>query len=329
MRLFLTVFSLVVGLALSVHAECRGANLFSDLSESRRESLQAVSDAQPFSNGNFWRATRGEQSLIIVGTYHLDDPRHEPAITALTPLLAKSALLLVEGGPGEEAALIRAMAEDPSLTMIVSGPTLIDRLPPDTWKRLAVALKARGIPGVMAAKLQPWYATIILAIAPCALESGQMPAGLDKQLMDRAQQAGIPIRALEPYDTLFSIFDDLDERQELDMIEASLAMEGQSESLASTLADLYFAGSNRLMWELMRELGQDVPGADRAEVDADMALMEERLMTRRNRNWIPVIDKAAIQGPVMVAFGALHLSGQEGVLNLLAQDGWEITPLDF
>ena len=31
-------------------------------------------------------------------------------------------------------------------------------------------------------------------------------------------------------------------------------------------------------------------------------------------------------GPlVVVAFGALHLSGEDGVLNLLAQNGWAIT----
>ena len=58
-----------------------------------------------------------------------------------------------------------------------------------------------------------------------------------------------------------------------------------------------------------------------------MAKLEEALMISRNRAWIPVIEEAAAQGPVVAAFGALHLSGEDGVLNLLAKDGWTVTPL--
>jgi uncharacterized protein YbaP (TraB family) len=40
-----------------------------------------------------------------------------------------------------------------------------------------------------------------------------------------------------------------------------------------------------------------------------------------------VIEEAASAGPLVVAFGALHLSGEDGVLNLLAKSGWTIEPL--
>ena len=82
------------------------------------------------------------------------------------------------------------------------------------------------------------------------------------------------------------------------------------------------------MWELMRDQAYAQPGMTRDQVDSDFALMEKLLMDDRNRAWIPVIDAAAAEGPLVVAFGALHLPGQNGVLNLLAQDGWTITPLE-
>jgi uncharacterized protein len=53
------------------------------------------------------------------------------------------------------------------------------------------------------------------------------------------------------------------------------------------------------------------------------------MMTDRNRAWIPVIEAAAKQGPILVAFGALHLSGKTGVLRLLEQDGYSITRQPF
>ena len=46
-----------------------------------------------------------------------------------------------------------------------------------------------------------------------------------------------------------------------------------------------------------------------------------------NRAWIPVLTEAAAKGPVFAAFGALHLSGQDGVLNLLQKEGFTLEEL--
>ncbi|MFE3838624.1 TraB/GumN family protein [Pseudogemmobacter sonorensis] len=318
-----------IGPAAPARADCSGTNMFEELQPSEQAALRSSAEAQPFAQGNFWRASRGDESLTLIGTYHFDDPRHDPTLAALRPLIAEAPALLVEAGPEEEAALMQALSDNPGLIFINDGPSLLDRLPPDTWKRLSEALEARGIPGVMAARFQPWYATVVLALAPCALESGQTPRGLDGMLIEAAGALSVPVRALEPYDTLFAIFEGFDERQEIDMIESSLAMEGRSEDFAATLADLYFAGESRLIWELMRELSYGQPGYSREEVDAEMAVMEEAMMTRRNLAWIPVIEAAAAEGPPVVAFGALHLSGEAGVLNLLAERGWTLEPLPF
>ena len=69
------------------------------------------------------------------------------------------------------------------------------------------------------------------------------------------------------------------------------------------------------------------PGMDPAQAARDIALMESALITDRNRAWIPVILAAAEKGPVVAAFGALHLAGDQGVLNLLAQEGFTLDRL--
>ena len=50
-------------------------------------------------------------------------------------------------------------------------------------------------------------------------------------------------------------------------------------------------------------------------------------MTERNRAWIPVLEETARKGTVFAAFGALHLSGETGVLALLQANGWTIERL--
>ena len=323
------LFGTLVSLASPAAAFCAGVNLVDQMLPGDLEQIRARTDAEPYARGNFWTAEKDGHRMTIVGTYHLDDARHNPVVEALSAELGLAHALLVEAGPKEEDALMKALGKDPSLMFITEGPSLLERLPRDTWRRLSEALEARGIPGFFAAKFQPWYATMVLAIPPCMLAQPEMKNGLDGRLIAAAEEAGVPLRALEPYDTLFAIFGALSEDQSVAMIESSLALEGQSEDMAVTMADLYFEGDSRMIWELTRFYAWDQPGYTREQVDAEMAVMEDVMMVRRNQAWIPVIESAAAEGPVLVAFGALHLSGKDGVLNLLAGRGWNLTPREI
>jgi uncharacterized protein YbaP (TraB family) len=70
-----------------------------------------------------------------------------------------------------------------------------------------------------------------------------------------------------------------------------------------------------------------MPGFTPERVEREFAVMEKLMMNDRNQSWIPVIKVAAAKGPVLVAFGALHLSGEQGVLKLLQDNGYSITRL--
>ncbi len=311
---------------LTLHAECAGAaNLIAALPPDQRAALQAAADGVPFAKGNLWHATRPGQDITLVGTFHLDDPRHAATLTALTPALHAARTLLVEAGPAEEAALLDHVARHPELLIAQTGPTLPEALPKADWQRLSAALSARGIPPFMAAKLRPWYLATLLAVPPCQFTRTGAMNGLDRRLMTLASQARLPILGLEPFDTIFTVFDRFAPADQMAFLMQSLSESGEDNAMAITLADSYFSGDNRLYWEFARLRMQTRSGP--AEADRQFALVEDALLTRRNRAWISRIEAAAAQGPVIVAFGALHLSGENGVLNLLAQHGWALSPL--
>lgn len=309
-------------------AACVGRDLIADLPLAERQALQTATDAVPYPSGNRWRATRAGQVVDLIGTYHLDDPRLAPMLAAALPALDKATALLVEAGPDEEKALKDRIGHEPALLVITDGPTLPETLPPEIWQRLSQAMAERGIPGFMAAKFRPWYISMMLSIPTCALTEMGTPNGLDRQLIDAATARGTPVQALEPYDTVFRIFDSLSQQDQLSMVTSALAMEAGAEDMSATLAAQYFAGENRLIWEFMRAETLKLPGYTPERVAQEFATMQEAMIDSRNRSWIPVIDQAAEKGPVLVAFGALHLPGEQGVLNLLAKDGWTITRLD-
>lgn len=328
-RLF-AALSLVFGFLVSapLFAECVGHNLFDSMDPARRAEVQAAADAVPFAKGNFWRATKGDQIITLAGTYHFDDPRHAANLAALMPAITGATTVLVEASPEAEKQLKSQIAKDPGTMVITEGPTLNQQLPPDVWKELSEAMSARGIPAFMTAKFKPWYVLTLLSIPPCAmLEMKGEPEGLDRLVIKVAEEARVPVQSLEPYDTLFRIFGSLTEAELTEMLVSTLAIEPQGEDYFTTLVDSYFAGESRAAWELMRFISYDLPGYTHEQVDAEFARMEEIVAASRNRAWIPVLTEAAAKGPVFAAFGALHLSGQDGVLNLLQGQGFTIEEL--
>lgn len=313
--------------AVPVAAECVGENLLEQLSPADRAALDARAAEVPYPKGNYWRATKGGQTITMIGTYHLDDPRHAATRAAIAPAIAAARTVLVEAGPDEEAQLMAHLARDPSIMMITEGPTLLEQMPPEDWDRLAAAMSERQIPAFMAAKFQPWYVTIMLSIPACSMDGMADPNGLDATVIAAATEQNIPLRALEPYDTIFSIFGSMTNAEQIDMINTSLAMEDRAVDMSVTLADAYFAQDSRVIWELLKAISLDLPGYTPEKVQAEFAQMEESMMAARNRNWIPVIEGAAKDGPVFAAFGALHLSGQDGVLALMERAGWRLERL--
>jgi uncharacterized protein YbaP (TraB family) len=327
--LYVSVIAGFLGLAGPVFASCAGSNLIAAMPQAERQALFARAHVAPFAQGNLWRATRGGQEITLIGTLHMDDSRHEATMAALGPALDGARVVLVEAGPEEMAALQSRLAREPELMVKTEGPTLPERLSPELWDKLSEAVRARGMPPFMAAKLQPWYLSMILSIPPCALEAMGEDRGLDARVIEAAEARGLPVQALEPYDTVFSVFDKMSDAEQLSMITSSLAMEDRSEDMSSTMIDSYFDEEARVIWEFSRDQALTIAGYSPERVDREFALMEAALMVRRNQDWIPVLTRAAADGPVLAAFGALHLSGDQGVLALLQAEGYTLERLPF
>ncbi|OYX43337.1 MAG: TraB/GumN family protein [Rhodobacterales bacterium 32-67-9] len=311
-------------------AACAGTDLWPALPAEERIAIDAAVDSLAYPRGNFWRATRGDEVVHLVGTYHFDDPRHDAIVARLTPVIESAATVLVEAGPEEQERLKSETTRHPDRLFLVTGPTLPEQLGAADWQVLAEAMKERGIPAFMASKMQPWYVSMMLGIPPCAMtEIGTGAHGLDARIIELAEEQQIPLRALEPYDTVFGLFDAMTPEAQIDMILTTLAVVDRAEDYSATLTEAYFREDVRVTWELGRQSAYGLPGKTRESVDADMAEMEEALMFRRNRSWIPVIEAAAAEGPAFVAFGALHLSGRDGVLALLERAGFTLERLSF
>ena len=63
--------------------------------------------------------------------------------------------------------------------------------------------------------------------------------------------------------------------------------------------------------------------------EEDFAEYTGILLDDRNHNWIPVIGEQAKKQPTFFAFGAGHLGGEKGVINLLRKAGFTVKPVFY
>lgn len=341
LRLRLTAAALsLFALAAPVSAaECVGRDLIAQMDAEQRATLDAAVEGVPFHRGLFWEARKDDMRMTLIGTYHFGDPRHHAVLDHFGPMIDSADQLLVEAGPQEMARLQQAMIDDPNLLMDQDGPTLPERLEPAQWDSVSQAMGARGMPGFVVSKMRPWYVSMMMGMSPCMLqqvaETGKT-GGLDQMLMDQAELGDTPIAALEPWDTLFTLFQGLTPEEEIEMILAALPAAEHADDYGTTLVNAYFQQDVWRIWEFGRLDAYENSGLSRDRIDQQFALGQTKMMEERNENWIAPLTDAARKaadkqedGHVVAAFGALHLPGEKGVLNLLQQDGWTMTRLNL
>ena len=305
--------------------DCGGTDLLPSLPLETRLKLEAAAGLHPHAEGLFWRATRGDTRLTIFGTYHIRHELTDAHLDTLRPHLAGADVAFFEMNLADKALAQAAFATEPDLMFITEGPTLPDLLPEDEWQMFRSQMEARGFPGFMAAKMKPIWGTMMLGISPCQAQSGAMQAtGIDEALARAAADLDVPDRSLEDWRTVMTLIDSFDSGDQIELLRLSFAFADQADDLQYTLLQRYLTGEVALIWEFSRKLSleQGGPNADR-----DFATFEDLLLTRRNTDWVDLL--LGQSGDVFVAAGAAHLPGENGVLHLLEQEGFAITPLPF
>lgn len=105
------------------------------------------------------------------------------------------------------------------------------------------------------------------------------------------------------------------------MIDPSL-----QDAMIVSVVDFYFEEQSAKAWYMSEFLGDYLPEDAADLLNEQLAELEDVLLIQRNRNWIDVIAQAATQhDDIFIGFGAAHLFGTDGVLQLLENEGWTIT----
>ena len=284
--------------------------------------VKAALEEIPNGVGNYWRIEKpGVAPSHLFGTAHVTDERVTRFLDNIADALESSRVLLVELAPDQHdpEALAGALM---AYALLPAGASLDDWLTPEDRELLAAVAGRHGLPWAAARVQRPGFLATTLTIPPCAKLAMMSEAGvMDQRIIAAALAAGLDIAGLETVDEQFRAIASLDNEIQLEALIQALRMGGGfAEDLYETTIALYAAQMIGAIGPLLSELGGAMPAAAAANQDAANALVvpRNRLMFERAR---PEVD----EGGAFIAVGALHLSGETGLVALFRDAGYTLT----
>lgn len=195
------------------------------------------------------------------------------------------------------------------------GRTLEGSLTNSTFLELKEIFGARGLNIEKAANLKPWYIATILTVSELA-EMGFKPGyGVDIHYYTKAMTMGKDIQALETVEYQVALFN-------------SMSMDDQEAFVRQTLREIGTIEDDFPEIVKAWKNGDTVGLLKLLEQCEDFKETCQLIIDRRNRNWLPAVEKlVASGGSSMVIAGAAHMVGKGGLLNLLREKGYRVEQL--
>ena len=276
-------------------------------------SLPALAES-PESEGAdmtfMWRAQRGGTTVFLLGSVHAmreDSYPLPPAMEAAFDSVEKLVFEVDLDDLGSAAIQMLAAGT------LDGEETLEEIVGPATWTRLMIHVEKTSFPAGMFQRMKPWMAAVTIT-ALAMTEAGYLSsAGVDAYFSRRAEEAGKERIALETVEFQVGLFADLTAEQSLAFLRYSLI---DLETVIPELDELsanWRAGKVAAVEALMAEGFDEFPE------------LLDKMVTDRNRAWMsPIEELLAGESNAMVVVGALHLVGEDGVVNLLRKKGYTV-----
>jgi len=260
-----------------------------------------------------WEVTDGTNTVHLLGSIHLLRPDVYPLDPTIYEVFDSADIVVFEL---DIADMARAAAVMMAQGMYQSGRTIADDLPADLVGELDRRGQELSLPPGMLRSMKPWLAAMTLSALVLQRAGFEGTSGIDVHFQQRAAQMGKRTMGLETAEDQIAAMDGLSAEAQVVLVRRTLA------ELDSAVAKL---DQSTAMWK-----AGDVEGvaALMAESMRGQPELEERLLNRRNRNWVPQIEELLRGGGrAIVIVGLAHLVGEGSVVDLLEKRGYTVQQL--
>jgi uncharacterized protein YbaP (TraB family) len=266
--------------------------------------------AQNSGQGLLWRITGPglDKPSFLFGTIHLICPSDYFWTSAMQRSLDST-----------EQVCLEMDMDDPNLQMQIamglidkSGKQLREYFSPEAYSRLERF--ATDSLGTNLNMLQPMKPAALVSLLTSMTLSCSQPLSYETRIMEAAQKSGKEILGLEAASEQLEL---LDQMPADSIVKAVMAMtedmDGQRQEL-NLLVSAYKSQDLQRLYDLTMELNDGT---------ADM----KKFLDERNHKWISRMERHMKAKPTFFAVGAGHLWGPKGVIALLREAGYTVSPV--
>lgn len=262
-----------------------------------------------------WVATSGLSKVYLGGTVHLLRPGDYPLPEEYEQAYGDSDRLFFETDVG-------SMSDFGMQTNMLQQLTYSDSrslrtvLNDEAYESLVNHLASVGMPIMMMEKFKPGLVVSTLQLLEFQ-NMGFTPQGVDVHFNNRALGDGKYVGELESVQAQIDYIANMGEGNESEFILLSLRDLDEISTSMEELIAAWREGNTEALVDLFVD-----------DMRSESEDLYNSLLLERNHNWLPAIERMFNEpGNEFVLVGAAHLVGEDGLLNLLEQKGYQIEQL--
>jgi uncharacterized protein YbaP (TraB family) len=261
----------------------------------------------------FWSIHKsGQPAGYLLGTIHSEDPRVLDFSEVFLSKLKENNVFAMELVPD-----LPTLARLTEYMHYPPGKTLESVIGPDRYKALVSALSDYKVPAEFISRMKPWAAMMTLSTPPA--KTGFF---MDLSLSLRASGSGLKVVGMETLDQQLSFLEDMPMPMQMALLDQAIAEFGQVKEAHDLMVDAYLE-NNLLELQTLADEQLQAVGDEAGDYFIESGIHARNL--RMAQSLWPYFE----HDRVFIAVGALHLPGEEGLLNLLRRQGFELKPLDM
>ncbi|MBY0416562.1 MAG: TraB/GumN family protein [Pararheinheimera sp.] len=258
-----------------------------------------------------WKISKGTQYFYLAGSIHLLSAEDYPLPADYLKALQSSDSLVLETDL-EQLSSPAGMQQMLALNSYPSGENLLQQLSAPLAKQLADYCRAHNIPLEQITRFRPAFAAVMLTTAQLQAQGATAP-GVDAYLQDEAKKAGKKVTGLETIQQHLAVLTELNNS-------------GAETLIKSTMEDLTDSSED---FDAMRKAWRsgDLKQLETLYLDdlKNYPAIYQSLIVKRNNAWVKHLVSAEHKKPTFVVVGALHLAGNDGLIQQFKQQGYQLT----
>ncbi|MDX2428380.1 MAG: TraB/GumN family protein [Xanthomonadales bacterium] len=258
----------------------------------------------------FWSIQKnGQQAGYLLGTIHSEDPRVLDFSEDFLHKLKENEVFAMEMIPN-----LPTLERLTAYMNYPPGKSLESVIGNERYTALQSALSGNQVPAEFLSRMKPWAAMI--ALSTPRPETGFF---MDFSLSLRASGSGLELVGLETLEQQLSFLENMPMPMQLSLLDQAIAEYGQVLEVHDQMVDTYLE-NNLVALQLLSDEQLEAVGENASDY-----FMESGIHARNQRMAQALLQQLENK-TVFVAVGALHLPGEEGLLNILRQHGFELSP---